>query len=157
MFVFGSLVLFGSPSVLSLPRGSMWNPVWINSREKESHGGSDGKKLCIWALSLCALIRLTVCAYTGLRSSARAGFLCVSVFVFVSIELVKECTCDWVQIAYKSGPLTVHKHVTPTVQPPPPLILAHLASSPARASAHRHRDPALAKCACPETSSSCSF
>lgn len=85
------------------------------------------------------------------------GFYAWAFLCFVSIELVKECSCDWVQIAYKSGPLTVHRHVTPTVQPPPPLILAHLASSPARASARRHRDLALAKCACHDTSSSCLF
>lgn len=98
----GSLMLFGNPRVCPVPRGSIWNSPWTNSRGRNLMREGMGK-VCT---CVCVLDYEKVCLYVFLCITpvhARIYTPVCSLYTCVCVELVKECTFDWVQTAHKSG------------------------------------------------------
>ena len=124
---FPLLLFWGHPCYLAppvcvcpVPRGSIWNPVWTNSRGRNLMGQvMGGKCVCVYA---CVCVCVCVCVHLSTQwfvymylfsiksvhkwvcTPAHNLDSCVCTFcVFVCAELGKECAFDWVQIVHKSG------------------------------------------------------
>lgn len=86
----GSLMLFGNPRVCPVPRGSIWNSPWTNSRGRNLMREGMGKVctcvcVCAWlwkGLFIC-IPQYNACACMDLHSSVHSLYICVHVCVCV--------------------------------------------------------------------------
>lgn len=94
----GSLMLFGNPRVCPVPRGSIWNSPWTNSRGRNLMREGMGKVctcVCVWlwkGLFICISL-YNACACTDLHSSVQSLYMCVCwVSEGMHIWLSTDCT-----------------------------------------------------------------